>query len=51
MKCYVIINRETGIVIKVMTNKQKAEEFVTNHNIDCYSHEQLFSFVEVDMED
>lgn len=51
MKCYVIINRETGVIIKVVLNKKKAEDFVTEHNLNCSNYEQLFSFVEVDMED
>lgn len=50
MKCYVIINRETGVIIKVVLNKQEAEDFVTEHNLNCSNYEQLFSFVEADME-
>ena len=47
-KCYVIINKETGVVICVYQNKDAAKEFVDLHNEVCFSYEQLYTIVERD---
>lgn len=48
MKCYVIINKETGVVICVYQDKDAAKEFVDLHNEVCFSYEQLYTIVERD---
>ena len=42
--------KETGIVIKVFLNKDTMLRFIEDHNTECFSYEQVYTYVESDME-
>lgn len=50
MKVYVVLMKETGVIVKIFADRNDAVDLVEKHNAECFSYEQLYTMVEYNME-